>query len=186
LHAAIFFRHGRCPQRKDDCVAETVAVAWKWYRRLAERGQDARLFPLALASLAARHVKNGRRVCGQEKSRDALSPLAQARHGFVTGTLPEYETLSGNPLFEALHDNTRSPVDEQVCFRLDFPRWLARLGDRRRRIAQDMALGNRTKELARAYGLSQGHISQLRRELHLDWTLFCADPADCPRPGCRC
>jgi hypothetical protein len=27
LHAAIFFRHIRCPQKRDDCVAETVAIA---------------------------------------------------------------------------------------------------------------------------------------------------------------
>jgi hypothetical protein len=85
-----------------------------------------------------------------------------------------------------LHDNTRSPVDEQVCFRLDFPRWLVRLGERRRRIAQDMALGHRTADLAQAYGVSQGRISQLRREFYLDWTLFCADPADGGPTGCLC
>jgi hypothetical protein len=185
LHAVIFFRHVRCPHKKEDCVAETVAVAWKWYRQIAERGKDARRFPAALASLAARHVKDGRRLCGQERSRDALSPLAQARHGFAVGKLPDFETLSSNPLHEALHDNTRSPVDEQVCFRLDFPRWLVRLGDRRRRLAQDMALGHRTQDLAKAYGLTQGRISQLRRELHLDWTLFCADPAADYHYGCR-
>ena len=51
-----------------------------------------------------------------------LSPLAQQRKGFTVGKLPDYGTLNGTPLEEALHDNTRSPVPEQVCFRLDFPR----------------------------------------------------------------
>jgi hypothetical protein len=185
-HALIYFRAIKCPHKQDDCVAETVAVAWKWFRRLAERGKDARRFPSTLASLAARHVKNGRRLCGQEKSKDPLSPLAQTRHGFVAGKLPDFETLSNNPLQEALQDNTRSPVDEQVCFRLDFPCWLVRLGDRRRRIAQDMALGHRTQDLARSYGLTQGRISQLRREFQRDWALFCADPADTRHSGRRC
>jgi hypothetical protein len=53
-----------------------------------------------------------------------LSPLAQQRHGFTVGTLPTRSTLSGNPLSEALADNTRSPVPDQVHFRIDFLEWL--------------------------------------------------------------
>ena len=50
-------------------------------------------------------------LCGQEAGKDCLSPTAQARHGFAVGRLPDCETLSSNPLSEALADNTRSPVD---------------------------------------------------------------------------
>ena len=178
LHAAIFFRDVRCPQQRDDCVAETVAVAWMGYRSLARRGKDAGRSPAARASLAARHVKAGRRLCGQEPAKDALSPLAQARHGFAVQALPVYSTLSANPLTDALIDNTRSPVDEQVCCRLDFPTWLGGLGERNRRLAEDMALGHRTRDLARAYGVCPSRVSQLRREFCRDWLAFCAELPD--------
>jgi len=29
-----------------DCIAETVALAWKWVRRLADRGKDATHWPM--------------------------------------------------------------------------------------------------------------------------------------------
>ena len=38
--------------------------------------------------------------------------------------------------------------------------------------AQDMALGEGTKDLASKHGISQARISQLRRELHSDWRRF--------------
>src|SRR5262249_47112028 len=108
-------------------------------------------------------------------AKDALSPVAQRRHGFQVGRLPDFSTLNGNPLTEALQDKTRSPVPEQVAFRLDFPAWLASLGARNRGIAQDMAQGHRTGELAEAYGLSPARISQLRREFHRGWQKFCGE-----------
>jgi len=82
VHARIYFRHVRCGGRKADAIAETVALAWKWFVRLARRGKDARRFPSVLASFAARAVRSGRRLCGQERVRDVLSPVAQQRHGF--------------------------------------------------------------------------------------------------------
>jgi hypothetical protein len=91
-----------------------VGVFWKWFLRMAQRGKDATHFPAALASYAARAVRCGRRVCGQETSKDVLSPLAQQRRYFTVGSLPQYETLRHNPFMEALADNTISPVPEQV------------------------------------------------------------------------
>jgi hypothetical protein len=171
-HAAVVFRHVRCPHRLADCVQETVSLAWKWFVRLAAKGKDARAFPSALATYAARAVKSGRRVCGQEKGKDVLSPLAQTRHSFAVASLPCRSTLSINPFAEALADNTRSPVPEQVHFRIDFPEWLIHLGDRKRRIAEDMALGHRTQDLAGMHKVTAARISQLRGEFHKDWLRY--------------
>jgi hypothetical protein len=174
-------RHGRVCFRtrswhdQQEAISEMVALCWKWFLRLAERGKDATRFPSVLATFAARAVYNGRRLAGTCKAKDALSPVAQRRHGFAVGRLPDVSTLNGNPLFDALHDNTRSPVADQVAFRFDFPAWLATLGARNRNIAQDMAQGHRTGELADAYGLSPARVSQLRREFHCDWQSFCGD-----------
>jgi hypothetical protein len=179
-HARIAFRHLRCPGRRDDAVAETVAVAWQWFARLAEQDRDASEFPTALATFAARHVRSGRGLCGQQPSQDALSPLAQARHGFVTQPLPACATSSAETLaLEALIDNTVTPPPDQAAFRLDFPRWLESLGQRKRQLARDLMTGERTGEVAARHGLSQGRVSQIRREFHVAWQQFCGEPAAC-------
>jgi hypothetical protein len=175
-HGQVVFRHLKCPGKKEDAVGEMIALCWKWFRRLAEKGQDGRQFPSALATYAARAVQGGRRLCGQEKSKDALSPLAQNRRGFAVQSLPDFSTLAGNPLEEALADNTVTPVDEQVAFRMDFPRWLSIQADRNRRIAVDLMCGERTTEVSNKYGLSQGRISHLRGQFMRSWERFSATP----------
>jgi len=174
-HVRIYFRHLKCHDRKEDCVREAIAISWKWFVSLAKRGKDAAEFVSTLAGFAARAVRSGRRLCGQERTVDVLSPQAQQQRNFAVGKLPESATLSDNPLMEALHDNMVSPVPDQVCFRLDFPRWLATLSKRNRRLAEEMALGHHTKELALKYGVCPARISQLRREFHADWLCFCGE-----------
>jgi hypothetical protein len=174
LHGRVCFRTKNY-QDQQEAVAEMVALCWKWFLRLAEQGKDATRFPSVLATFAARAVYNGRRLAGACKAKDALSPVAQRRHGFAVGRLPDISTLNGNPLFDALHDNTRSAVPDQVAFRFDFPAWLASLGTRNRSIAEDMAQGHRTGELADTYGLSPARVSQLRREFCSDWHTYCGD-----------
>ena len=169
LHGRVCFRHLRCPHRRQDAIQEMVALCWKWFVRLAERGRDATRFPSALATYAAKAVRSGRRLTGMERAKDVLSPLAQQRQGFAVGKLPDRGTLNGSPLEEALRDNTRSPVGEQAAFRLDFPAWLLTLARRDRRLVEGMALGHRTLDLARQFRLSAGRVSQLRREFKRDW-----------------
>jgi hypothetical protein len=188
LHAQIYFRGLKCPHRKDDAVQETLAVAWKWFVRLTEPGKDPLTFPAVFAGYAARVVKCGRRVCGQEKGRDVMSSLARQRHGFSVEPLPlsartSHEELHGavhgqrrqDAFEERLQDNTITPVPDQVCFRSDFPAWLATLTTRERRLVQEMATNERTLDLGRRYELSPARISQIRRELHNDWCRFLGD-----------
>jgi hypothetical protein len=174
-HARIYFRNVRCPGKREDAEAETVAICWRWFVRLAERGKDARRFPTVLASYAARAVKCGRRLCGPQAGKDALSPLAQSRHGFCVQALPDLNPSPDNPFAEALADNVVSPVPEQVCFRMDFPAWLLTRAERDRRMIADMMTGERTDALAERFGLSAARVSQLRSEYHADWVRFCGD-----------
>jgi hypothetical protein len=175
-HGSVYFRHLRSAELKEEYIAEMVALTWKWHLRLAERGKDATRFPTALASYAARAVRSGRRLAGMDRSKDVLSPQAQRRKGFAVGKLPEGSTLNGNPLEEALADNTQSPVVEQVCFRLDFPAWRVTHAERDRRVLDDLMLGERTLDVAGKYGLSPGRVSQLRREFLRDWRRYISEP----------
>jgi hypothetical protein len=162
-----------------------VALCWEWVRRLAQRGKDARGFVSALATFAARAVRSGRRACGQLKSKDALSERAQHRHDFRVESLPlstrthhenRYATVDGqrriDVLEERLHDNTVSPVPDQVAFKVDFPAWLQTRSERDRRIIADMVRDERTSDLARKYRVSAARISQLRRAYQADWQRF--------------
>lgn len=183
-HARVYFRHVRCPHRKDDCVAETIALAWAWFVRLAQRGKDATEFASALASLAARAVKSGRRICGQERARDVMSPLAQQRHGFVVEKLPDVSTLCGNSYDEALTDNTQTPVPEQAAFRTDFPRWRCSYPAHDRDLIDRLMLGDRTSDVANELGISAGRVSQKRREFQAGWERFCGELPDNTHVGC--
>ena len=191
-HARIRFRYLRCPGKRQDAVAETVAVAWNWCLRLAAKGKDAGEFVSTLADLAVRHVRSGRRLCGQERAKDVLSPRAQRAKGFRVEALPActarpFEQVYGDPhgqdaadaYEDRLRDGTQSPPDEQAAFRVDFPEWLSRLGERTRRIAQDMTLDIGTLDLASRHRLSPARISQLRRELHANWLRFHGEPIPC-------
>jgi hypothetical protein len=174
-HGRVCFRGVRCPHAREDAIQEMVALAWKWHVRLARQGKDAARFPTALASFAARAVRAGRRLARMDAAGDVLSPRAQQRRGFAVEGLPDCSAPSGNPLSDALRDNTQTPPDEQACFRIDFPRWLASLSDRHCRVAEDMMLGERTLDVAARHGMSAGRVSQLRREFRQGWRRFCGD-----------
>jgi hypothetical protein len=177
-HGRIYFRHLRCPHRKEEALQEMRALAWRWFLRLVRRGKDPADFPSVLASFAARAVHNGRRVCGHEKPRDVLSPRAQRRHGFTVDKLPDISTLAGTLYDEALHDNTRTPPPEQAAFRCDFPAWCRTLTQRDRQIIDDLMVGGRTLDIATKYGVSPARISQMRREYQADWSRFCGDECE--------
>jgi hypothetical protein len=184
-HAQVRFGFLRCPGRRDDAIAETIAVAWRWFRRLVEQGKDVDNFVMVLADYAVRHVRNGRKLCGQEKARDVLSSRAQRLKGFTLERLPSSLLRIHNALYsdphardlvdtfeERLRDKTQSPVPDQATFRIDYPAWLSQLGQRNREIAEDMALDHGTQELAERHKVSPGCISQLPRELHADYRRF--------------
>lgn len=190
-HARIYFRHVKCADRKQDCTNEVVALAWKWHCRLAEKGKDAREFVTTLAALAARHVGSGRRLCGQERSRDVLSPLAQRRHGFEVEELPAsvstcHEELYAKPYGqnrqdvweERLRDNRFTPPDQQAAFRIDFAAWLRTLTARERRLVRAMIRSERTTDLSKRFNVSPGRISQLRRDFERGWKSFCGELLD--------
>jgi hypothetical protein len=176
-HGQVFFRRLRPRSLREERIAEMIAMSWQWYRRLAEQGKDAAQFPTMLATFAARAVKSGRRLCGKESAKDALSSTAQRRHGFQVLNLPVGYHPVREALKYALTDNTATPPDEQACFRIDFPAWLGTRTERDRRVVQDLMQGERAFDVSRKYGMSRSRVSQMRRAFHDDWTRFCGEAA---------
>ena len=171
-HAKIYFRDIRCADNRADRIAETIALSWKWFVKLDARGKDAAQFVSALAMLAAKAVMSGRRLAGMEKAKDPLNTRTQQRRGFFVKRLPDLDTMSDNPLAEALTDNTMTPPPDAAAFRVDFPRWLNSLSDRDRRLAEQLMIGERTLDTAHRFKMSPARVSQLRRELCDDWARF--------------
>jgi len=188
LHGRVSFRGLKCPDTREDCICEMLALAWRWFLRLIDLGKNPLEFPTAIADFAARAVKAGRRLRGKHKGKDVMNPLAQQRHHFVverwpSSTCRSHEERYANPhgqqaqdsFEERLRDNTQTPVPEQVVFRLDFRSWVCSRSERDRRIIEDLLLGERTLDVANRRGLSPARISQLRREFMVSWRLFCGD-----------
>lgn len=174
-HARIVFRDVRCADSREDKIAETLALGWRWFVRLTRRGKDVGRFVSTFAALAARAVKSGRRLCGQEKAKEVLSPLAQRKHSFAVRSLPEGRSLAGNIINEALHDNVHTPPPEAAAFRVDFPAWLKAWTQRDRRLICDLMIGERARQVAKKYHLTEGRVSQLRRQFQQDWQAYCGD-----------
>jgi hypothetical protein len=72
-------------------------------------------------------------------------------------------------------DNHRTPPPDQAAFRIDFPVWVRRHTERKRNIIRDLMMSEKTKDVARKYGTTARRISQMRRELCLDWNRFHGD-----------
>ena len=106
-----------------------------------------------------------------------LSPLAQRRHRFTVGKLPDQETLFANPLRDARRTTrsrrwtSRSPSG-----------WTSRSGCPPTPTATAASpwtpmAGERTLDMADKYALSAGRISQMRTQFHDSWTRFQEAPA---------
>jgi hypothetical protein len=184
-HARVVFRYCN-PLDREEAVAEAVAAAFESYIALKARGKDpVRDFPTAMATFAALHVKDGRHVGGRSSSQDVLSRKAQGRHHFHVESLPSSLRNSFDGLYgaaggqeeqdafeERLHDNTRTPVPDQVCFRLDWPAFLRTLSRRDRGLAGFLAMGHSAKAAAQKFKLSPGRVTQLRQQWHREWLAF--------------
>ena len=64
---------------------------------------------------------------------------------------------------------------ETAIVRIDFATWLRFLPRRLRKIAAFLASGETTTAASKQFHLSQGRISQIRKELFLAWHYFQGD-----------
>jgi hypothetical protein len=71
-----------------------------------------------------------------------------------------------------------------ACSRLDVSRWLETLAPRDRRLAETLAMGESTGKAAKKFRISPGRISQMRRQLCIDWQAFQGElPGRCDGGG---
>ena len=169
-YARFAFR-GLDPESKQEAVQSVVCGAMAAYVRLVELGKADIAYAAPLAIYAIRQYRDGRRLGSRLNVLDISSTYCQARKGVVMERLDKYDAEEECWQEILIEDKTVSPA-ELAASRIDFPSWLAMLKRRDRRIAEFLALGNRTSEASRKFGVSEGRVSQLRRELAENWRRF--------------
>ena len=158
------------PEARAEAVQEGVCNAMLAYLRLHERGEVEKAYPTPLAQYAARQIRDGRKVGGKLNVKDVSSSYSQRLKYVILERLDRWDKEEGW-MEVVVEDRNATPADV-ARLRLDFTAWLKTLPRRDRKVALDLARGNRTSDVARKYELSDGRISQLRKELHLSWEIM--------------
>ena len=116
----------------------------------------------AIGFLAAKRVKIGR----------------QFRQSIRSITTGKADRRSKRPHFQQVDldlneiADVGTPPSLSVPGWMDYQVWIRRLGAKRRKIANALSMGESTSSVARMAGVSDGRISQMRREFMLDWNKF--------------
>ena len=167
---------GFTPATREEAIAESLALALDAFIKLFEQGRADIAYPSVLAMYAARQFRTGRRVSGELKMNDVMSPRAQKLRGIVVKPLVRRDR-SGAWKEILVADKTCTPADAAVA-RIDFGDWLSRLTDRNRRLATTLAAGETGRDTARMFGISTGRVAQIRSKLRRNWQAFQGEPAD--------
>ena len=108
-----------------------------------------------------------------------LSKYCQARKGIVVERLDHFDREE-NAWAEILVEDRHCGPFDIVGTKLDFAAWLWSLPTKLRRIAETLANGERTSDVARKFALSNGSVFRKSRSaLCASWRLFVgeAEPA---------
>jgi hypothetical protein len=173
-HARITFQH--CdPESRAEAIQCVVASSFVAYARLVELGKETIAYPSVLARLGCAQYRAHRRVGSRLNVGDVLSHYCQAKKNVIVERLDHFDDEEGAWREAVVQDTRSTPVPDIVAFRCDFADWLRSLPRRDRRITETLALGNRNSEVAKRFKVTEGRISQLRRELAESWRAFVGD-----------
>jgi hypothetical protein len=175
-HMRFAFRRMPAAERAE-AMAEAVANVAINYARLHEQGKLDVAFPTTLADYAIRQYFAGRRVGSKLNIDDVSSVYCQRQRGVQMRSLDQR-----NPAGEwkelVVEDRHATPA-EVAASRIDLHDWFAQLPRLKRGIAQTLATGETGAETASMFGVTPGRVSQVRRELEIDWAEFHGESLAC-------
>ena len=178
-----FQLRGWSPKRRAEVIADAQGAAWAAWYGLVRRGKDPLTVGITgIAFNAARFVRAGRQI-GRGKpgpATDVMSRRAQREHGFALLDLERIEEDEQGMVADNWHhvlmaDRRTTPADA-ACFNLDFRAWRAGLPRLKRVVAERLAEGFSTGEVAKKVRLSCGRVSQIRALLKENWASFQGEP----------
>jgi hypothetical protein len=163
--------------RRQDAIDDARAFTWLAWCGLLARGKDpVAVGVAAIATNACRAVRNGRSV-GSARSvgrgaMDIHHPKARHAIGLRVVSLEDLGGGSPGGWQDWLIANDHFGPADEAAFRLDFAAWLAQLPTTRRRVAELLAQGLGTGEVARHLDVTSSAISQSREWLARSWGRF--------------
>lgn len=148
--ARISFRH-LPPELKEECVTNSIALAWKGFHALARKGREKEHGILdSVMRFSIRQCRAGRLPQGCPRKKDVLAPRWVGPTRMTDFDVDQFVARS-------------TPIPDAVSFRVDVPQFLRTvLSDHQRRLALDLAQNMTTTEAAAKYGVTPGAISQFR------------------------
>jgi hypothetical protein len=174
IRAKIAFRHLK-PEARAEAVQEVVCNALQRFVRLVKLKKASIAYAAPLATFGIKQARDGRRVGGHLNCLDVSSEYAQKIKGVVVDRLDRRDKDDDRQWCEVLVEDRRADAAAIVQTKLDFSDWLASLPCRHRRLAQFLANGETTRAAARKFKVSDGRISQIRKELAANWHAFIGD-----------
>jgi hypothetical protein len=172
-HARISFRH-LDPEARGEAVQNCVANAMLAYLRLYELGKADLAYASPLARYAVAQTRAGRLVGNRLNARDVSAAYGQKLKGFCVARLDHYDR-DEECWEELVVEDRRAGPAEVAITRIDFRSWLRSLPRRLRKVATTLATGESTSAAAKQFAVSQGRISQIRKELYRSWFRFQGD-----------
>ncbi len=158
-------------EEREELIAQVVANCWAAFVDLMDRGKEDVIYATPLARYAIRRVRAGRSLGRKQNMRDVSSPHAQQQLGVHLDRLDQYHRRSNRWRQILVEDRRAGPADTAAS-RIDFADWLRRLPDTLRAVAELLGAGETTGTAAREFKLSNGRVSQMRRELKNRWEQF--------------
>jgi hypothetical protein len=166
----------RDAEAREEAIADGTALCLLAFRQLQKRGGTEHITASNLTWFAAKQIRSGRSASCRLNSNEPLAIYAQQRRGIRAQRL-HGSTLEDRLWIDALVQDRRSSVLDQVAAKLDVAASFKTLRQRTRRIAADLATGCTTSEVAKKHGVTASRISQLRQELAVSWSEFQHEPA---------
>ena len=160
-----FFEHWGRADRLQEATQNAITLAFENVLRCATKGKiatESDLWRYVRHSLhrAVGHTRAGRSIVKKRDSDRKWGDVWERMTAHYAGA-----SLDG-------FESDRTPIPDTVAFRVDFPRFLATLNDRRRDMSLDLAAGMGTGEVAAKYGVSPGAVSQWRTQFRALWAEF--------------
>ena len=172
-YARFAFRHV-CGQDREDLIEEVIANAMVAFRRLVRRGKEAVAHASVLAKYAVAKFEMGAASATRPTSARCSRSTPSSTKASPRPAMDSYDPIENEWTQRVVEDRHAGPADV-ARVRLDFSDWLDSLKRRDRKVAEFLAKGESTKAAARKFDVSQGRVSQLRRELAESWRQFIGD-----------
>lgn len=158
-------------EAQEETVQAVIANAFVAFARLDELEKIGLAFSSVLARFGVAQVRSGRKVGASQNNRDVLSAHAKMKNGHSVDRLDRFDQQEDEWKEIVVEDRHAGPA-EVAATRIDFAAWLKTLSSRQRKIAKTLAVGEKTRAVARKFRITPGRVSQMRQELKRAWEEF--------------